>query len=265
MDVRSFSGKAFNQVPDSENRIHSDEVARAHGFEGALVPGVTVSAYLLHPAVVAWGRDFLDRGAAHVSVQKPVYDGRGFTVHVTPDGDAAYHAELLAGEVRCAVAASSLPATATAPPVRRGDAPAGSVRVPATREGMMRLRESGMGAIRVPWGPGVPMAMYFRDEQEMPDLLRLGHGGFANPAFLLGTTNWLVAANVALGPWLHLETWSQHYRAVPHGSALIVEGRVTDLFEKKGHEFVDVDAGLFFEDGDPAAHVRLRAIYKLRP
>ena len=55
---RSYEGVAWNPVPDSENRIHSDEGARQYGFRGGLVPGVTVSAYLIHPAWVGfepWG------------------------------------------------------------------------------------------------------------------------------------------------------------------------------------------------------------------
>lgn len=265
MHPSSYSGRAFNQVPDSDNRIHSDDVAREHGFQGGLVPGVTVSAYLLHPAVVAWGRAFLDRGAAHVTVQRPVYDREDFAVSVTPDGEASYDAELTgtSSDLR-AVARCTLPESCPAAPLRRGDPPAGGPRVPATRAGLEELRERGMGAVKVPWGPGAPMTSYFREESEMPDLLRLDRGGFANGAFLLGTTNWLLAANVDLGPWLHLETWSQHFRAVPAGSALFIEGRVIDLFEKKGHEFVDVDTGIFLESGEAMAQARLRAIYRLR-
>lgn len=263
--IESFSGRAFNQVPDSENRIHSDDVAREHGFRGGLVPGVTVSAYLLHPAVVAWGLDFLHRGAAHVIVQKPVYDDCAFRVSVVHESADAYDAELLNEEgVRCATATCSLPSVLTEPLVPRGDPPAGVDRVPATRSGLEALERRGMGAVKVPWGAGAPMTTYFRDARSMPELFRIDGGGFANPAFLLGTTNWLLAANVDLGPWLHLETWSQNWRAVPSGTTLVVEGQISGLFERKGHHFVDVDAGIFFEDASPAARVRARAIYKLR-
>jgi len=32
-----WQAEAYNQVPESENRIHSDEVARRYGFRGGLV------------------------------------------------------------------------------------------------------------------------------------------------------------------------------------------------------------------------------------
>jgi hypothetical protein len=40
---------------------------------------------------------------------------------------------------------------------------------------------------------------------------------------------------------------------------------VTDLFEKKGHEFFDAEVALFDEDDDRClTSIRLRAIYRLR-
>ena len=65
-------------------------------------------------------------------------------------------------------------------------------------------------------------------------------------------------------PWVHLETESQHYRAVPNGSELFVEAEIVELFEKKGHEFVDLDVAAFLPGDAPVLGARLRAIYKLR-
>jgi len=45
--MSTWSATALNTAPDSENRIHGDEIAKEHGFEGGLVPGVTISAYLV--------------------------------------------------------------------------------------------------------------------------------------------------------------------------------------------------------------------------
>ena len=49
--MNSWQATALNTAPDSENQIHSDELAKEYGFKGGLVPGVTVSAYLLHPVI----------------------------------------------------------------------------------------------------------------------------------------------------------------------------------------------------------------------
>jgi hypothetical protein len=228
------------------------------------VPGVTVSAYLLQPAVEAWGMDWVTRGRGIVVVKKPLYDRRKFRVEVRSANETAYEAELTdsAGTL-CATASASLPADAGPRPTRRGD---GSVteRVPATREGVERLRDRGMGAMKSVWDEGLPMTAYFRDPSRMPELLRMGAGGYANSSFLLGLTNWIFAANVALGPWVHLEAKFQHYAPVPKGSELFVEAEIADLFGKKGHEFVDVDVAAFLSTHAPVLSARLRAIYKLR-
>ena len=50
-----WESKAYNQVPDSENEIHGDAIARQFGFKGALVPGATVAAYLVHPVIEELG------------------------------------------------------------------------------------------------------------------------------------------------------------------------------------------------------------------
>lgn len=40
---------AFNHVPNAKNEVHEDKVVRQYGFKGGLVPGATLSAYLVHP------------------------------------------------------------------------------------------------------------------------------------------------------------------------------------------------------------------------
>src|SRR5438128_714362 len=67
--------KARNTSSSSENKIHEEQIARQYGFRGALVPGVTVYAYLTHPLVEAFGAAWLERGTANVRFLKPIHDG----------------------------------------------------------------------------------------------------------------------------------------------------------------------------------------------
>lgn len=264
---RSYEGVAFNPVPDSENRIHSDEVARRHGFRGGLVPGVVISAYLVEPAVRASGLEFLTRGCASIVVRRPLYDGDRFEVRVSRVLERGYEAGLAGADgSTCAEARVELPVELPAPPVRRGDppAPAADARPPATCEVMERLRERAMGSIRARFEPGVQLASYHGDPRAMPELVRAEPGGHANMGLLLGLTNWILAANVRLGPWLHLQTDSQCYAAVPLGAEVVVEAAIADLFERRGHAFVDLDVAAFRLDGSPVMGARLRAIYRLR-
>ncbi len=264
--VEGWQGIALNQAEDSANEIHSDRVARQFGFRGGLVPGVTISAYLIQPAVSAWGLDFLQRGAAHVRVAAPLYDGEPFEVRILEEDQTSYRAEILQGTAPSAVADVSLPEIAETAPARRAD-PLGDkdFRPPAaTPTTMQRLQAQGCLAFRYMWRKK-NNEPYVSDLTAIPELLRPDQGGYANMNFLLGCSNWVLAANAHMNPWMHLETRSQNYRAVAADTPLIAELAILDLFSKKGHEFVDAQINLFDEADDACVcAIHLRAIYKVR-
>ena len=265
-------GIAYNQVPDSDNRIHSDELAREYGFSGALVPGVTVSAYLIQPAVEKWGMEWLNRGHAHVVVSSPLYDETGFEVRTDWHGDS-YRAELISGGNKTASASVSLQAAGTNHGIeRRGDPvmPDNFLGPQANYETMLSLQGNGCMAKAFLWSADHEMARYFRSQTDMPALLRsdgaVSSGGFANMSFILGCANRHFAAVASMSQWVHLETRSQNFEAVPLGTQLISEMRVLKLFSKKGHEFADCEFNLFRADnGRGVCTIEQRAIYRLRP
>lgn len=265
-------GVAYNQVPHSDNRIHSDELAREYGFSGALVPGVTVSAYLIQPAIEKWGLEWLDYGYAHVVVTSPLYDEAVFDVQTEWDGER-YSAQLQSNGNTNAHASVGLQLTSECKsPARRGDLIMldDYLGPPATRELMERLQREGCMAKNFLWSADHEMAGYFRCQSDMPPLLRTdgetGSAGYANMSFLLGCANRHFAAIASMSPWVHLETRSRNYEAVPLGTHLISEMRIIDLFTKKGHEFADCEFNLFRADnGRCVCSIEQRAIYRLRP
>jgi hypothetical protein len=202
-----------------------------------------------------------------VLLKRPLYDGGSFRTEAKADGPDAYAGTLFdADGVLCAegrvVRASEGPA-----PTRRGDppAPAGGDRPDATRDALERLRDAGPGALELRWGGSGELARYTRELESMPDLVRPDRGGFAHPAFSLGLANTALSANVRLGPWIHVQSDVRHFAAIPLGSQLVVESRVRDLFERGGHEFVDLDVAVFLAPDTPALAAEHRAIYRLRP
>jgi len=264
-----WQGVAFNQATESENRIHADDVARQYGFRGGLVPGVTVYAYLVHPAVLAWGRDWLERGSATILLKRPLYDGHAFSVQVKADGGDGYRGEVVDDEgTACAEGRVTLPETpGLEPPARRGDppSPAQDRRPDASREALEALRARGMGALELSWSATGELDRYVRDLADMPEILRPDGSGLANPAFSLGVANWVLSHNVRLGPWIHVQSEVQHFAAIESGTRLVVEARVCDLFARGGHEFADLDVAVFALPDQPVLSARHRAIYVLRP
>lgn len=265
----SWTATAFNQATESTNQIHSDEMAKAYGFKGGLVPGVTISSYLMHPAVAAWGMEWLTRGYAHVVVSKPLYDGHQFDVQISEATDRSYQALLVDQDgTQCANAFMRLTDELPEPPVMRGDPMLQrDAEIPSVnRVVLQNMQSEGMHALPARWNAEHNMATYLEDIASMPEIHRFDGQSLANGAFMLGLTNWVLAGNTYMNPWVHVQTDSQFFAAVEDGSDLIVECAVTDLFERKRHEFVDANVDVYLRDtGAAVMSARLRAIYKLRP
>lgn len=266
---QNWQATAFNPATESTNQIHSDAMAKAYGYRGGLVPGVVVSGYLMNPAVMAWGKDWLDHGEAKVIVLKPLYDGLNFEVQLSAETNESYLAQLIDEEgTLCASAEVSLNPAPAPLPIMRGDlllAPNEDIPPAELRE-MQHLQTHGMKALDVYWNERHSMSSYLKDAAQMPDIHQLSNGGFAHSAFLLGITNWVLAGNAYMNPWVHLQTTSRFLQAVPFGARLIAECQIKDLFDRKGHEFVDVAVNIFTADSQaPVMAADLRAIYKMRP
>ena len=68
-----WSVRTQNLPEHAHNKIHTDEGARAAGFPGALVAGVTTYAYQCHPLIAAWGLDWVARGGCELRLRSPVF------------------------------------------------------------------------------------------------------------------------------------------------------------------------------------------------
>ena len=265
--MNSWSATALNTAPDSSNRIHGDEIAKQYGFEGGLVPGVTVAAYLVHPAVEKWGLDWLNFGFANCRVTSPLYDKESFKVDMNLIDEASCSTTLIkSNKLVSANAEISLTQDLPIPPIRRNDpivdddykAPKASLDL------WKELQQDGCQAFRFFWGAENPLT-YLSENKDLPLLLQPKEGGFSNFSFLLGCSNWSLAGNAYMNPWVHLQTISQNYRSVPQGTSIISEMEVKDFYKKKGHEFVDVNVNLFDEKDDSCIMtINLIAIFKLR-
>src|SRR3954463_11097895 len=86
---------AYNTATASANKIHDDEVARALGFRGGLVPGVDVFAYLCHLPAERWGEAWMERGTIWARFESPVYDGDEIEVTADEVGDGVLELVLL--------------------------------------------------------------------------------------------------------------------------------------------------------------------------
>ena len=228
---------AFNTATASENKIHDDEVAGRFGFTGGLVPGVDVFAYLAHVPAAQWGRAWLSEGGMQARFVKPVYDGDQVTVHGEAENDdalvltatargvtcASGHAmRLVEGPVPALLPAADMPEEATRPKASPESLKVGAVL--GTLHDVY-LHEQG--------------AQHLHDVRE--DAALFDDGAIANPAFLLRRVNYILAANVRLGPWIHSESRIRMHDVIRDGEAFETRGVVVENVEKSGHLIVAFD------------------------
>jgi hypothetical protein len=76
--------------------------------------------------------------------------------------------------------------------------------------------------------------------------------------------NYALSQSVRLGPWIHVETRATHHSTVADGERVEVRAKVAELFEKKGHRFVDLDVLWLAGAARPVLSARHTAIYEPR-
>jgi len=87
--------------------------------------------------------------------------------------------------------------------------------------------------------------------------------GLAHPGYLLLAANSVLVANVRLGPWMHVGSEVTNFGVVTDGDRVSTRGRVSDLFERKGHHFAELDVLMVANDTRPVLHVRHVLIYEI--
>ena len=256
--------KARNTSAGGENPIHDDAGARQQGFPGALVPGVTVYAYLTHPIVSGLGAGWLDRGTVTVKFIRPVLDREEVVVtsEITERNERGLTAVVKATTPRageCALATVTLPAGLPTPvnPAQYREAP-----LPEERPAVSRAHLESLDVL------GTPITFYdlaqattYADDVGDPLPIYRGAGGRVHPAFYLNQANRALSRNVRLGPWVHVSSTVRHLGAARVGDRLATRGRVRSLFEKKEREYVELDLVLF-AGSRPVAHILHTAIYR---
>jgi len=254
---------ARNAATRSDNRIHEDTVARTYGFSGGLVPGVTLYGYLTRPVVAHFGTDWLERGTIDVRFMRPVYDGGQVEAVAEPDpaGGAELRLSLMDSEgTPCVVGTAGLPER----PQPVFD-PA-SVPWAETAEDRPAADAESLAPGRVLGSLFAPVeADYYRAYLDLldedPEPYR--SAGLAHPGALILAANTVLAANVRLGPWVHVGSRVANLAPVPRQSDVETRARVRDRYERKGHQLVELEV-VWLHDGLPVMTALHTAIYQLR-
>jgi acyl dehydratase len=256
---------ARNPARASENRIHDDDVARAHGFEGGLVPGVTLYAYCCGALVSAIGpteaEHWISGGYLRTRLVAPCYEGEEVSITVSPavpDGEIQVVASV--GE---SVRASGSAWVSGGPVLEIPELPRRELptqRPPASEDSLAAGLTLG----------AVSMGVEREEAQEYLELVGERNSVYTDhswlhPSLLLQGANRLLTANVVMPAWLHVESEVRHLQPVEVGQRVEVRGRVEANFERGGHRFVKVQVVWVVQGGAPVGTGRHTAIWRLAP
>lgn len=268
-DESIYRVRARNTSLDSENKIHDDEVAATYGFRGALVPGITVFAYMTVPLVERFGLDWLERGSMQVKFHQPFYAGEEVIVKASVDAET--------DPVRVSLTAGRRDGTACATALATINDPSnwlGKDRIGEYPEAELPAAESRPEASRESLVAGAALGT-LGEKFELPDVTLLeslderlpiyfGSQPIAHPFALLRLSNQILMSNVKLGPWIHTASDLINRSTVHNGDEVSVRGRVRECFERKGHEFVVLDLLVVANGHRIVQQVRHTAIYRPR-
>lgn len=227
--------RAVNTAPDSENQIHDDQVASQYGFRGGLVPGITVYGYMT-ALIVEHAPEWLEHGSMAVRFLEPFYDGDAVIVRaeVADDGSIRVAAEREDGSV-CATGTARTAAVTSPQPVPYPQHPLPQERPVAERDNL------------------VPGALLGTVVEQIDT---------SEPQRLLWLSNEILMRNFKLGPWIHAASEVTNWTAARPGDEIWARGRIHDLFDRKGHEFVVLDVMLISNGSRLVQTVRHTAIYR---
>ena len=254
-----WSLTAHNLPAHAANPIHTDAGAQAAGFPSALVAGVTVHAWLTHPAVVAWGDDWRRWGGGTVRFRRPVLDREQVTCDASPDGADGLRIVARAGddtEPRAELLADApTPASSAVKPfpiTPRHD------RFPADAAVLTAVEHLGTidTVLDGTWGAGYAA--------EVGDALGVyGDGAGVHPGVWLEAAHLALTQNIGLPAGVHTASTYRFVDAlVPVGTRVSVRSRVVAAEVRKGRDEIRLDVQLVV-DGRVAVTVDHRAIIRL--
>ena len=251
-----------------ENKIHEDSLARAFGFRGGLVPGVTVYSWMTHPVVASLGGAWLDHGTFSVRFAKPVYFGEEVTVRTSVAAHSRDEVTIQARVVNaqdevCATATMGMPLGPLLPLPDVAAYPAAPLPAdrPLASRAVLESR-AVLGTPRLQLDRAVLDAFLLKVGERLP--IYRGADAPAHPGIYLEQANRALDRNVRVSPWIHVESHGQHLSVPRVGQPLEMRARVKNLFQGKGHEFVELDLLLLAAGARPVAAIRHVAIYQLR-
>ena len=250
-----YRSTARNFSAETENRIHSDEVAAQFGFEGALVPGAAIFGHMTRPLLDALGTDWLSNWRTDVRFLKPAYHGDALTIHHGTHG--GNHS------VRCQARGLLLAELTTTPSGSEG-APSAVAPGPAVEQRPEIHWDNVEVGEPFPAWTWIPDAVANAEAAaQVEDDLSCYRDGIIHPHAILSTANRTLTRRYHLPAWIHVGSTLRFRRLLRVGDEVDVRTVPRRKWRRKGHEFVDLGIA-YVVDGAVATEIGHVAIFRIR-
>lgn len=229
--MKTWSINAVNLPEHDDNPVHTLDGGLAAGFDGAVVAGTTIAAYMTRPVAEAWGSEWLANGGYDVAFRGPVLADEPLSV--TPDNDQKIIARV--GERECAWLAPTMNPAPFTPPVGR--------RLEPT---VFELADRWTGyAARA----GEDLGLYAREH-------------VVHPVVWITLANRVFVEQMVNGAWVHTRSRVAHRATAAPGDVVVIEAFEIDRFETRSGERAVVQMEMTIDD-NPVVVVEHEALVRL--
>lgn len=255
--------------PDISNPIHSTEVAKAYGFSGPLIAGVTVWGWATDAILEAIGESWLKVGWSEFFLKQPTYPGEILDISVFQSKETpgeTYEVEIKKSDDSICVQGV----------VGLGEADwTSGLDIPPFTKSSFNMRESINPLIlndetsNVDWTPmKIPFSLntlksFLKEKQKTSNPIFAGSNPIAHPSWIAGWSENLMRHNFSVPTSMHTRSRIQHLNTIPIGVDVIGRGKIKETYERKGHHFVNFDVTLSDENDQILSQMSHWTIFKI--
>ena len=250
-----------NDAVQSENRIHSDEIAQQFGFEGALVAGVVVFGHMTYLPIKAEGTNWLTDNRAEVRFLKPAYDGQELEInnHLMGNGfktECFSPTGTLLSVMESAREVAEPQGLAQLPP---------ATETPEREEITWDRLFTDKPAPAYTWHADRDTHLALCDQlKDDNTIYQEGSEPVVHPFWIARQCNAAFARSFILPAWIHVGTRFHFHEPLRAGHDIEVRMIPTEKWEKKGHQFVTLYIP-FLVNGEVCVECEHTAIFRIAP
>lgn len=239
-----YEVQTFNDALESENRIHSDDIAKRFGFEGALVGGVVVFGHMTYLPVKSEGTAWMTNNEVEVRFLKPAYDRDILTIEHEDDGEPS--------ETRCINFAKTLLATMTS---RHGEfEPDTALDIePATQpDPRQEISWDNLHVNKAApahfWQAEYEANLRLTEQIEDDHAIYRGDDAVVHPFWILRECNSAFMRSFILPAWIHVGSKLRFHKPLTVGQRIETRMVPVDKWENKGHQFTKLYIPFLVDD-----------------